>query len=69
MTRHPKTPGQFLSPATRCSPGAGPVGVAGALGSLTSPVISTLTGGLVAGSVVLGLTLPAFARYRRQPPG
>src|SRR5712691_685575 len=42
---------------------------AGALGSLTSPVISALSGGLVtiAGAVVIGLALPAFTRYRRQP--
>jgi MFS family permease len=42
---------------------------AGALGSLTSPTISALAGGLitVAGAVVIGLTLPAFARYRAQP--
>ena len=42
---------------------------AGALGSLTSPAISALAGGLitVAGAVVIGLTLPAFARYRAQP--
>ena len=42
---------------------------AGALGSLTSPVISALSGGLVtiAGAVVIGLALPAFSRYRRQP--
>jgi MFS family permease len=41
---------------------------AGALGSLTSPVVSALTGGLitVAGAVVIGLALPAFARYRPQ---
>jgi MFS-type transporter involved in bile tolerance (Atg22 family) len=39
---------------------------AGALGSLTSPVISALAGGLVtvAGAVVIALALPAFARYR-----
>jgi MFS family permease len=39
---------------------------AGALGSLTSPVISALAGGLatVAGAVVIGLAVPAFARYR-----
>jgi MFS family permease len=39
---------------------------AGALGSLTSPVISALCGGLVtiAGSLVIGLALPAFTRYR-----
>jgi MFS family permease len=42
---------------------------AGALGSLTSPTISALTGGLVtvAAAVVIGLALPAFARYRSQP--
>jgi MFS family permease len=42
---------------------------AGALGSLTSPVISALSGGLitVAGAVVIGLALPAFARYRSRP--
>jgi MFS family permease len=41
---------------------------AGALGSLTSPTISALTGGLVtiAGAVVIGLALPAFTRHRRQ---
>jgi MFS family permease len=42
---------------------------AGALGSLTSPAISALAGGLitVAGAVVIGLAMPAFARYQRQP--
>jgi MFS family permease len=42
---------------------------AGAVGSLTSPVISALSGGLitVAGAVVIGLALPAFARYRSRP--
>ena len=42
---------------------------AGALGSLTSPVISAFTGGLVTvvGALVLGLVLPAFTRYRREP--
>jgi MFS family permease len=44
---------------------------AGALGSLTSPVISALTGGLVtiAGALVIGLALPAFARYRFEAGG
>ena len=39
---------------------------AGALGSLTSPAISALSGGLItiAGVVVIALTLPAFTRYR-----
>jgi MFS family permease len=38
----------------------------GALGSLTSPTVSALSGGLVtlAGVFVIGLALPAFARYR-----
>jgi len=42
---------------------------AGALGSLTSPTVSALTGGLVtvAAAVVIGWALPAFARYRSQP--
>jgi hypothetical protein len=44
---------------------------AGALGSLTTPVISALAGGLatVAGTVVIGLALPAFTRYRRDQAG
>ncbi|HEX9033159.1 MAG TPA: MFS transporter [Streptosporangiaceae bacterium] len=50
--------------------GGGQIGnlEAGALGSLTSPVISALTGGLatIAGAIVIGLALPAFTRYRRQ---
>ena len=39
---------------------------AGALGSLTSPVISALTGGLVtvAGAIAIGFALPAFTGYR-----
>jgi Transmembrane secretion effector len=38
----------------------------GALGSLTSPVISALSGGLVTVGLaaVIGLALPGFARYR-----
>jgi MFS family permease len=42
---------------------------AGALGSLTSPTISALSGGLVtiAGAIVIGVALPAFTRYRYQP--
>jgi len=44
---------------------------AGALGSLTTPVISAVAGGLatVAGSVVIALALPAFTRYRRDGAG
>jgi MFS family permease len=40
---------------------------AGLVGSLTTPVISALSGGLltVLGTVVIGLTLPAFRRYRQ----
>ena len=43
----------------------------GALGSLTSPVVSAFTGGLVTvvGALVLGVALPAFTRYRREPDG
>jgi MFS family permease len=42
---------------------------AGALGSLTTPVISALTGGLVtvAGALVIGAARPAFRRYRHEP--
>ena len=44
---------------------------AGALGSLTSPVISALSGGLatIARAVLIGLALPAFSRYRAESPG
>src|SRR5262252_8994700 len=40
---------------------------AGALGSLTSPTVSAVTGGLVtiAGAVVIALAMPAFTRYPR----
>lgn len=39
---------------------------AGAVASLTSPAVSAVTGGLatIAGAVVIGVTLPAFTRYR-----
>ena len=42
---------------------------AGALGSLTTPVISALSGGLatVAVAVIIAFALPAFTRYRYQP--
>ena len=41
----------------------------GLVGSLTSPVISALSGGLltVAGAVAIGLALPGFRRYRAGP--
>jgi MFS family permease len=43
----------------------------GALGSLTTPVVAALAGGLatVAISGVIGITLPGFARYRLRSPG
>jgi len=51
--------------------GGGQIGSleAGALGSLTSPTVSALTGGLatIAGAVVIGLVVPVFTRYRSQP--
>jgi MFS family permease len=51
--------------------GGGQIGSleAGALGSLTSPTISALTGGIatIAGALVIGLALPAFTRYRSHP--
>jgi MFS family permease len=39
---------------------------AGALGSLTSPTISALSGGLatIAAAIVVGVAIPAFTRYR-----
>jgi MFS family permease len=44
---------------------------AGALGSLTSPTVSALAGGLatIAGAIVIALALPAFTRYRYPPHG
>lgn len=41
---------------------------AGALGSLASPVVSAITGGLVtvAGVIAISLALPGFRRYRAQ---
>ena len=51
--------------------GGGQIGnlEAGALGSLTSPTISALSGGLatIAGAIVIGVALPAFTRYRSGP--
>ena len=43
---------------------------AGAVGSLTTPVISALSGGLlvVAGTAAIALALPAFRRYRLDAP-
>jgi len=44
---------------------------AGAVGSLASPAIGALSGGLatIAGTVVIGLVLRAFTGYRRRDPG
>jgi Transmembrane secretion effector len=69
------TPGQLLGRVMAADyvvgAGGGQLGnlEAGALGSLTSPTISAVSGGLVtvAGAIVIGLALPAFARYRHQP--
>jgi MFS family permease len=43
---------------------------AGVVGSLTTPVISALSGGLltVAGAVVIGVALPGFRKYRAPGP-
>jgi len=50
--------------------GGGEIGnlEAGAVGSLASPTIGALSGGLatIAGTVVIALALPAFAAFRRQ---
>ena len=44
---------------------------AGAVGSLASPVIGALSGGVatIAGTAVIALALPAFTRYSRQAEG
>ena len=68
------TPGEFRGRVTAADYVVGVSGgqlgnlEAGALGSLTSPAISALAGGLttIAGAAVIGLALPAFARYQRQ---
>jgi MFS family permease len=69
------TPGRFrgriLAVDYVVGAGGGEVGnlEAGAVGSLTSPTIGALSGGLaaIAGTVVIGLALPAFARYQQRP--
>jgi Transmembrane secretion effector len=52
--------------------GGGQIGglESGAVGSLVSPTVSAVSGGLatVAGAVIIGLALPAFTRYRRGSP-
>jgi MFS family permease len=44
---------------------------AGTVGSLTSPTIAVLSGGLatIASTALIAVLLPAFPRYRRQPAG
>jgi MFS family permease len=53
--------------------GGAPLGnvESGAVASLTTPVISTVAGGLgcLAIAALIGLMFPAFARYRNQPAG
>jgi MFS family permease len=66
------TPGEFRGRVMAADyvvgAGGGQLGSleAGALGSLTSPTVSALSGGLltVLGAVVIGAALPAFRRYR-----
>lgn len=53
--------------------GGGPLGnvESGAVASLTTPVVSTVIGGLgcLAIAALIGLVFPAFGRYRNQPAG
>ena len=53
--------------------GGGPLGnvESGAVASLTTPAVSAVAGGLgcLAIAALIGLTFPAFARYRSQPAG
>ena len=66
------TPGEFRGRVTAADYVVGVSGgqlgnlEAGTLGSLTSPAISALSGGLITivGAFVIALTLPAFSRYR-----
>ncbi len=66
------TPGEFRGRVTAAdfvvAAGGGQLGSleAGALGSLTTPVISAFSGGVltVAGAVAIAMALPAFRRYR-----
>jgi MFS family permease len=63
--------GRLLAADYVVGAGGGQLGslCSGALGSLTTPVISAFTGGLLTIVAVagIGLTLPAFRQYRRQP--
>jgi MFS family permease len=64
--------GRVMATDFMVAAGGGQVGSleSGALGSLTSPVISAFAGGLVtvAGTLVIGVALPAFTRYRHHVP-
>jgi len=70
------TPDEFRGRVTAADyvvgAGGGQVGnvEAGALASLTSPMISALSGGLltIVGALVIGLALPAFVRYSSRTP-
>jgi hypothetical protein len=70
------TPDEFRGRVTAADyvvgAGGGQVGnvEAGALASLTSPMISALSGGLltIVGALVIGLALPAFVRYNSKTP-
>jgi MFS family permease len=69
------TPEEFRGRVTAADyivgPGGGQLGSleAGVVGSLTTPVISALSGGLltIAGAVAIGAALPGFRRYRDRP--
>ncbi|HEX7993599.1 MAG TPA: hypothetical protein VF506_06720, partial [Streptosporangiaceae bacterium] len=60
--------GRVLAADYAVGAGGGELGniESGAVGSLTSPMIGALSGGLatIAGCVVIGMALPTFARYR-----
>jgi MFS family permease len=70
------TPDEFLGRVNAADflvgAGGGELGSleAGLVGSLTTPVISALSGGLItiAGALVIGAALPGFRRYRATPP-
>jgi MFS family permease len=63
--------GRVMATDFMVAAGGGQIGSleSGALGSLTSPVISVFTGGLVTiiGTFVIGLAVPALTRHRYQP--
>jgi MFS family permease len=70
------TPDEFLGRVNAADflvgAGGGELGSleAGLVGSLTTPAISALSGGLItiAGALAIGAALPAFRRYRVTPP-